>query len=131
MARNLVISMLGLVLAAFAAVEMQAATPSGTGHVTPGQIKALAKQAHTPEQFSILAGYYGQLQNDYLKKAAEEKTEWERRSQIDAGLAQKYPRPTDSAHNLYDYLMYKASEMGTLKTKFAQKAEADTSVAAR
>jgi hypothetical protein len=123
MTRNLMTCIFALSLAGAAVAEVQSPASIDSQHITPSQLKTLAKQAHTPEQYNTVAGYYGQMQDDYLRKAAEEKKEWERRSQMTASLAQKYPRPADSARNLYEYFMYKASEMGTLKTRFAQLAD--------
>jgi len=41
------------------------------------------------------------------------------------GVAAKYPRPVDLARNLYEYYMYKASEMGALSLKYSQLGAAD------
>jgi hypothetical protein len=122
MTRNFLTCMFTLALAGAAAAEVQTPAQGDLQRLNPSQAKTLAKQAHTPEQYGVLSSYYAQMQNDYLQKAAEEKKEWERRSQITAGLAQKYPRPVDSARNLYEYFMYKATEMGALKAKYDQKA---------
>jgi hypothetical protein len=59
---------------------------------------------------------------DYLRQAAEEKKEWERRSQNVTSAAAKYPRPADSSRNLYEYYMYKASKAETLEAKYSQLA---------
>jgi len=82
----------------------------------------MARDAHTPEQYATLAQTYGQLQKTYNDKASEEKLEWERRSQITTSLYAKYPKPADSARNLYEYYAYKASEAGALATKYSQLA---------
>jgi hypothetical protein len=47
------------------------------------------------------------------------------------GAAAKYPRPVDSARNLYEYYMYKASEAGTLEAKYSRLAEPDALVNAQ
>jgi hypothetical protein len=62
-----------------------------------------------------MANYFGEQHGTYLQKAAEEKKEWDRRSQNITSAAAKYPRPVDSARNLYEYYMYKASEAGTVE----------------
>jgi hypothetical protein len=79
--------------------------------------------ANSPEQYKALASYFGKQHSDYLQLAAEEKKEWERRSQNIAGIQAKYPRPVDSARNLYEYYMYKASEAGTLEAKYSRLAD--------
>jgi hypothetical protein len=106
----------------------EAATSSETCvHYTKTQVKQLVRDAHSPDQYRALASYYGQQQTSYMKQAAEEKQEWVRRSQNIVGVAAKYPRPVDSARNLYEYYMYKASEMGTLSLKYNQLGASVTS----
>ena len=95
-------------------------TPATDAQLTKAQVKQLLREAHSPDQYKVLAGYYGEQQASYLKEAAEEKQEWDRRSQNIVGVAAKYPRPVDSARNLYEYYMYKASEMGALSSKYGQ-----------
>jgi hypothetical protein len=94
-------------------------------------LKQLALNAHAPAQYTALANYYGEQRNSYMQKAAEEKQEWERRSQNVMASAAKYPRPVDSARNLYEYYMYKASEAGTLEAKYSRLAAPDAPVNAQ
>jgi hypothetical protein len=99
---------------------LAAAPPADQGTTyTTAQLKQLARDAHTPEQFSALAGYYGKQQKNFLQLAAEEKLEWERRSQNIMSIAAKYPRPVDSARYLYEYYSYKAAEAGQLAAKYS------------
>ncbi|MGO9338136.1 MAG: hypothetical protein ACLPY1_11575 [Terracidiphilus sp.] len=102
--------------AAFAKAE------SGEPH-TQSQLRQLAREAHTPEQYMALAHYYDDQQKNYLKQAAVEKKEWVRRSPITASLYAKYPRPADSSRNLYEYYVEKASEAGALSAKYSHLAE--------
>jgi len=90
--------------------------------LSSSQVKQLAQTAHTPAEFTQLAAYYNVQQKQYSKKAAEEKLEWERRSQNTTGINQKYPRPVDSARNLFEYYNFKASEAEALLTKYTQLA---------
>ena len=84
----------------------EAATSSETSvHYTKAQVKQLVRDAHSPDQYRALASYYGEQQTSYMKQAAEEKHEWVRRSQNIVGVAAKYPRPVDSARDLYEYYM--------------------------
>jgi len=109
-----------------------AASAAETGnHYTQAQLKELARDAHAPEQYKSLANYYGERQKDYLQKAADEKKEWERRSQNVVGVLAKYPRPVDSARNLYEYYMTRASEAGTLEAKYSRLATPDAPVNAQ
>ena len=103
----------------------QGATSSARtdAHYTQAQVKELVLNAHGPDQYKALAGYYGQEQAKYARLAAEEKTEWERRSnQPIVSILAKYPRPVDSARNLYEYYTYKASENKALEAKYDQMA---------
>jgi hypothetical protein len=92
-------------------------------HYTRAQLKQLTREAHTPEQYRTLAGYYEKQHKDYLQQAVEEKQEWVRRSQNIMGVAAKYPRPVDSARYLYEYYVKKAAEAGLLSAKYTQLAE--------
>jgi hypothetical protein len=127
-------SILILALASVASVASGQESTSSTGvstHYTQAEMKQLASNAQTPEQYLALASYFGKRQKDYLQLAAEEKQELARRSQNIVGVAAKYPRPVDSARNLYEYYMYKASEVGTLSAKFVHLATPDRAVNAQ
>ena len=91
-------------------------------HHTKAQLKRLALDAHAPDQYNALASYFGEQHDKYLQKAAEEKVEWERRSQSIVGIQAKYPRPVDSARNLYEYYMAEAADAGRLEAKYSQMA---------
>jgi hypothetical protein len=91
-------------------------------HHTKAQLKRLALDAHAPDQYNALASYFGEQHDKYLQKAAEEKKEWESLSQNVSSAAAKYPRPSDSARNLYEYYTHKASEAGALEAKYSQLA---------
>jgi hypothetical protein len=58
--------------------------------------------AHTVDQYKQIATYFHLREASLRAKAAAEKTELERRAQVNAGLYQKYPRPVDSAQSLYE-----------------------------
>ena len=103
----------------------QGAVGSGgdDAHVSQGQLKRMAREAHTPEQYKALAVSYEVAQKDYLKQAADEKQEWIRRSPITGSLNAKYPRPADQAKAAYECYIEKASKAGVLSAKYAQLAE--------
>jgi hypothetical protein len=115
-------SVLSIALVTAAASTAFAMPADKSSQPSAGQLKQMAKDAHTPEQYNALAQSYSQLQKSYLEKATEEKQEWDRRSQNIVSIAAKYPRPVDSARNLYEYYAYKASEAGALATKYSQLA---------
>lgn len=91
-------------------------------HPTQSQLKQLARDAHTQEQYMALASYYKTQQEIYLQRAGDEKKEWEQLSQNSAGTFAKYPRPADSARNRYEYYKSKASEAGGLESKYSRLA---------
>jgi hypothetical protein len=94
------------VLIACAAGAAQPASP-GYSHA---ELKKMISEARTAEQYKTLASYFRAQENSYEQKAAEEKQEWQRRSQINAALYQKYPRPADSSKNRYEYFAYEAQQ---------------------
>jgi hypothetical protein len=55
-------------------------------------------------------------------QAAEAQQEWAPRSVDATGSGAQYPRPVDSAHNLYDYYAYKAKHAGKLRAKHSRLA---------
>ena len=123
MNRNLFATCILALAFAGAASAQGAASSAETGaHYTQAQLKELALNAHAPAQYTVLASYYGVQKVDYLRQAAEEKKEWERRSKNVSGAFGKYPRPVDSSRNLYEYYMYKASKAETLEAKYSQLA---------
>jgi hypothetical protein len=67
------------------------------------------------------AAYYANLQVKYQQKAAAAKALWlERSKNAPVSLYAKYPRPADSAKNLYEYYTTKAAEAGKLKDKYSK-----------
>ena len=94
-------------------------------------MKQLALNAHAPEQYKALASYYGAQRENYMQQAAQAKKEWGQLSQNVTSVAAKYPRPADSARNLYEYYMSKASKAETLEAKYSQMATPDAPVNAQ
>jgi len=88
------------------------------------QIKQLKQTASSAADYTQIAAYYAAKQQNYQKKADEEKIEWQHRSSNIVSIAAKYPRPVDSARNLYDYYSAKAAEMGQLESVYMSKADA-------
>jgi hypothetical protein len=86
-------------------------------------VRRLARRAHTTEEFKTVADGYQTLEEFYNGKAEEERLEWIRRSQMPAmSIAAKFPRPVDSAHDLYQYYRKKADEMAKLLARYRQLA---------
>jgi len=111
--------------------QSTAPSPEIRAHYTQAQVKQMTLTARTSTQYAALANYFGEQRSTYLQQAAEEKKEWERRSQNIVSTAAKYPRPVDSARNLYEYYMYKASEAGTFEAKYNRMAAPDALVNAQ
>jgi hypothetical protein len=87
-------------------------------HYTKAELAHLVQEARTPEQYRALAVYFEHRKASYQDQAAQMKREWERRSQNVVGPAAKYPRPVDSAKNLYEYYDYDADQAGVLEAKY-------------
>jgi hypothetical protein len=124
-------SALAIVLVTATAANASGMPADKTTQPTSGQLKQMAKEAHTPEQYTALARSYSQLQKSYLDMASDEKQEWDRRNQNIVSIAAKYPRPVDSARYLYEYYTYKASEAGALAEKYSQLAAPSLAPAAK
>ena len=126
MKRNLFAAcILSSVLVGIGNAQQAVLSPETDAHYTKAQVEQLVRHAHTPDQYRVLASYYGVQKNSYLKQAEEEKQEWSRRSQNIVSIAAKYPRPVDSARNLYEYYMSKASESGELADKYEHLSSTD------
>jgi uncharacterized membrane protein YccC len=111
---------------AFTTLASAQAAPSSADKGTSyshAQLKQMERDARTPEQNKALADYYGKKQKDYAQLAADAKQDWLQKSQnAPAVAAAKYPRPVDSARNLFEYYTQKASDAATLSAKYDQLA---------
>jgi hypothetical protein len=92
-------------------------------HYSKAELAQLRKEAHTQEQYRALAVYFDQRKSSFQEQANQEKKEWERRSQNVVGPAAKYPRPVDSARNLYEYYDYEADQAGILQAQYERLAD--------
>ena len=84
------------------------------------------KKAHaqSPEEYKARAARLRQQEEVLRRKAATEKRDWEQRSLITSSLYAKYPRPADSARNLYEYYTYEANKKGSLAAEYEELAAA-------
>jgi len=132
MNRNLLATcILSLTFTCVGYAQGMASSPENGAHYTKAQLKQLVQNAHTPEQYTALASYFNEQKSNYLQQAAEEKREWESRGQNVMGMAAKYPRPVDSARNLYEYYIYKASKAEILEAKYSRVASQNAPVNAQ
>jgi len=100
----------GIVLALAASSVAARAQSSAPTKLSNAELKQMKQSAHNTEQYQALESYYRSRQQDFEQKAEAEKAEWVRRSQNVTGPQQKYPRPVDSAKNLYEYYAYEAQQ---------------------
>lgn len=92
-------------------------------HYTKAEIRKMAREAHTIDQYDELADYYATANRMYKRKAAEEMHLWAERSAMINPLSEKWPRPVDSARNLYDYYEFKASQALQIQAKYSRLAD--------
>ncbi len=115
-----------VILMIFSAVPGHSASDPTTSDQQPcntPQTKKLAREAHTVEQYSVLADCYAARQRMFKRKASEEMRLWAERNAMINPLSEKWPRPVDSARNLHDYYEYKANEAARLQAKFNKLAD--------
>jgi hypothetical protein len=91
--------------------------------LTSTEVKRLEKTSPSQDDSLRLVSYYALRQHKYQQRANEERKEWERRSRNITCIAAKYPRPVDSARNLYEYNLLKAAEMESLQAKYLNYAQ--------
>jgi hypothetical protein len=106
------------ILIASAVAAGQSTSPS----YSHAELKKMIGEAHSAEQYEILAIYFRSQAKCYKQKAAEEKQELWRRLQVDAALYQKYPRPVDSSRNRYEYFAYEAQLMNMQASRYEEQA---------
>lgn len=102
-----IVSSLVVLAAGMAFAESQSG--SEYSHV---ELQTMIRSAHSAPQYQALASYFRTRQQVLAKQAMVEKAEWERRGEMTAAVAQKYPRPVDSSRNRYEYFKYEANRMG-------------------
>lgn len=101
----------------------QVASADMPADYTPAQIRALARVAHTPEQYTQLADYYQQRRRSFVRKASEEMDLWATRNTVIAPLMEKWPRPVDSARNLYGYYLHQAAKSAATAARYSDLAD--------
>ena len=126
--RALVLMVLGLGPVACMAQSSQFVSVK---HYTRAELRPQIQNAHTPQQYEALAGYFRQQQKSLQAKAAEEKVLWDARAQNVVASSNKYPRPVDSAHYLYEYYADGADRNGKLADHYQQLALTETTASNR
>lgn len=121
-----ILAAIGIVIFALAAAAVQTPQkdPTEQPEYTSSQIKAVARDAHTVEQYTVLANYYWKQQRMYQRKALEQMHLWRERAETVTPLSEKWPRPVDSARNLHDYYVYKTAQSAALFARYDRLADA-------
>jgi hypothetical protein len=114
--KTLILSAAAFMLVGALPCAVHAAPPSAT--YSHAQLQAMMREAHTQQQFQVLATYFRARQQHFKEQAAAEMVEWDRRSQNVVGPAEKYPRPVDSSRNRYEYFSHEAAQMGQQAARY-------------
>jgi hypothetical protein len=117
---------IGIVIFALTAGTVRAAQKDSPNEpeYTGSQIMKMAREAHTAEQYTVLADYYAVRQRIFKRKAAQEMHLWALRSEMNNPLRGKWPRPVDSARNLYEYYEYQIAQSAGSFAKYDRLADA-------
>jgi hypothetical protein len=107
-----------LTLLVVLAIGMAFAQPKTAAQYSHAEVEKMIRDAHTAQQYQTLATYFRSRQRALKQQAHYEMVEWVRRSQITAGLYEKYPRPVDSSRNRYEYFSYEAQQMSQQAAHF-------------
>ncbi|HEV2576625.1 MAG TPA: hypothetical protein VGU25_05390 [Acidobacteriaceae bacterium] len=87
-----------------------------------GSLNKLIRNAHTPEEYQLLAFHFRCEEALYRDKAAAVVVEWNRNNAVAGGPGRKFPVRTDSARDLYDYYSHKADGMAMQAASYEQRA---------
>ena len=118
----ILVATLSLTSAVAGMAQSAVQTASATALAPANEVHSLMKTAHSSAQYKQIAEYLHQREMAYRAKADAERIEQARRSQVNAGLAQKYPRPVDSAQYLYQSYLYEAETAATQARHYEQLA---------
>ena len=121
--KSLVVAIL-LVILSVGSGSASATTPGDQPEYTSAQIRKMAKEARTVQQFTVLADYYQTQRRAYQRKAAEEMHLWAERSAQITPLSEKWPRPVDSSRNRYEYFEHMADESAGMVDHYGKLADA-------
>jgi hypothetical protein len=114
------LSVVSVVLATSASAQEAVSLPHS--RYTHSELKQLIREAHTPEQYSALAGYYTGLQREYLRRAEQERQEWEQLSKNVTWRGTKAPTSVDFSRQAYEYDLSRAAKAESAAAKYGQLA---------
>jgi len=96
-------------LLAFALTSGIASAASANGaDYSRSELKKTVRNAHTAEEYRVLASYYRMRQQQFDNQAHDEIVWFARRSMNVSLLSAKYPTPVNSSRNRYEYFNYEA-----------------------
>jgi hypothetical protein len=106
-------------LLAFALTSGIASAAAANGaDYSRSELKNMVRNAHTPEEYRVLASYYRMRQQQFTDQAHDEIVWFARRSMNVSLPASKYPAPLDSSKNRYEYFDYEAQKMSQQAAHF-------------
>jgi hypothetical protein len=104
-----IIAMLFVALPLLTTARLQAQTKDQSISLSTSDAHRLMKTAHESDQYHALAVYFRQKEQFFSAERDAELALWNSRQQGIAANQNRYPRPVDSAHNLYDYYAYETN----------------------
>lgn len=100
--------------------QMQTQPAGQATTISSKEAHSLMKTAHELAQYQELAAYFRGKEQSYRVKRDQELALWNYRAQGIAANQNKYPRPVDSAHNLYDYYVYETDHAAAQAQHYEQ-----------
>ena len=102
------------------AAQPNAQTVAPAHTMSTQEAKSLMKTAHDSVQYAALADYFKQKEQTYSMKRDAMFQLWSTRAKAVAVNQNKYPRPVDSAHSLYDYYSYETNQAAAQAQRYDQ-----------
>ena len=116
----MIVTMLSLALPLLGVARLQAQTKDQSVSLSTSDAHGLMKTAHDSSQYRALAAYFRQKKQSFSSERDAELALWNSRKQAIAVNQNKYPRPVDSAHNLYDYYAYETNHAAAQAQHYEQ-----------
>lgn len=117
-----IVTMLSIALPLLGMARLQAQTTDQTISLSTSDAHRLMKTAHESGQYHTLAAYFRQKEQSFSAERDAELALWNSRKQGIAANQNKFPRPVDSAHNLYDYYAYETNHAAAQAQHYEQLA---------
>jgi hypothetical protein len=85
-------------------------------HFTRSEVRRIVREAKTPDQYKMLAGWFRTEETVFRSKANTENGEYLRYK--NRFTAAKYPTYADTTRNLRDYYLYRANKSASLASRY-------------